>query len=471
MKLYMKLFSAKFLSKLFCIIALSVALPLHPNRLGPLRQQYQHVPVNTTFAKKRCTVLLYGAARNDLLPFIDRNLMQLMQLGTNDEVTFLVHLDIFGSGRRKLTQRFIIYKNQMIQVGDDMQMDSGDPETLRDACTWGFTNFPSDMTVLILWNHGTGDLEPMRSKAINPSELYVFNPKTNLVELNRSIQFLEYIENKEETPDVRGICFDEYTGHFLTNHQVGEVLRDINHTCLGGRPLDILCCDACLMMGIGFAYSLKQYHTQPVARYLVGSQEVVLATGYPYAQMFGKLAAQPVSAEEFAKDTVRIFSDSYGRITHDYTQSAICLEALDPLYESIDTLGNLLIEGMKKQADKSVKNVIKKCSSRTTCTYFEEPSYKDLYQLLNNMLKNIDSIVLLSPADTTSFKQRLSAELRKCCSLIDRVVIANAAGKGLKDAHGISVYVADRKVYPSFPYTDFAQHTSWMNMLGLYLNS
>ena len=463
----MKIFST-YLSKLLLSIALIITTPLS---CGPLRQQYQHVPANTLFAKKRCTVLLYGAARNDLLPFIDRNLMQLMQLGTNDEVTFLVHLDIFGAGRRKLTQRFIIYKNQMIQVGEDMQMDSGDPETLRDACKWGFTNFPSDMTVLILWNHGTGDLEPIRSKAINPSELYVFNPKTNLVELNRSIQFLEYIENKEETPDVRGICFDEYTGHFLTNHQVGEVLRDINRSCLGGRPLDVLCCDACLMMGIGFAYSLKPYRTRPIARYLVGSQEVVLATGYPYAQMFSKLAAQPMSAQEFACETVKIFSDSYSRITNDYTQSALCLDALDPLYESIDTVGNLLIEGIKKQANKSVKEFVKRCSSRTSCTYFEEPSYKDLYQLLTNMLKNIESITLLSVSDTTNYKQRLSQELQKCRSLIDHAVIANATGKGLKDARGISIYVAERKIYPSFPYTDFAQHTSWMNMLGLYLNS
>ena len=435
----------------------------------------QHAPSNTSFAKKRCTVLVYVTSRNSLSSFLERNLQQLMQVGTNDDVTFLVHLDLYGSWTCKLTQRFIIYKNHMVQVGEDSQMDGGDPETLRDACKWAFGNFPSDMTVLVLWNHGSGDIEPSFSRTIDPSVFYISNPTTNLLELNRSMSYLEYLEQaaQQQRKDARerGICFDDCTNHFLTNHQVGEVLRDIQHTCLAGRPLDILYCDACLMMGIGFAYSLKPYRTKPCVRYLVASQEVTLAYGFDYAKLFSKLAVLPITAHEFARDAVQVFAEYYKSIAYDYTQSALCMEKLDYLYSSVDALGNLLIEGLQKQSARSVKNFIRQSSSRNNCISFEEPSYKDLHHLLTNMLNNIDAITLNNQAETACYKQRLSKALQSCCAMVDYVVIANSTSDSLKNAHGISIYVPYDKVYPTFPLIDFAQHTSWLNMLSLYVNS
>lgn len=440
-----------------------------------LKQSHEQVPVHTSFPQKEVTVLLYGSARNDLLPFIDRNLSQLMQLGSNNQITFLVHLDIFGPGRKKLTQRFIIQKNRMVQVGDDMFMDSGDPATLIDACRWAFTQFPSNMKMLILWNHGTGDLEPMHGRAINPSALFNYNPATKLIELNRSITFLDYINlyTIQQSPALRGICFDEATGHFLTNRQVGVALTTVRNNYLQGKPLDILCCDACLMQGIGFAFSLKPYKATPVARFLVGSQEVVLATGYAYNHMFSRISQQSVPAEDFAKHVVQTFAATYSRITGDWTQSAIWLEAIDTLYENVDMVAQILTEALQKQSHHSVQKFIHKSSAKGLCTSFEEPSYKDLFHLCKNMIENINMITLTNQAETDYLKQQLLGMLTTTCTTIKQVIIANIAGTNLKHASGISIYVPDKdkRIDPSFASTDFAQNTSWLEMITLYMQA
>jgi hypothetical protein len=451
-----------------CVILSIYVTQLLPT---PFRAKYDHVPADTTFEKKRCTILLYGAARNDLQPFIERNLVQLMQVGSNGDVTFLAHVDIFGPGRKKQTQRFIIFKNKLTQVGSDMQMDSGDPATLVDSCLWAYQHFPAENNILILWNHGTGDLEPLRGKAINPSELYHYNPQTKLIELNRSIGFLDYLDSQPETPEIRGICFDEATGHFLTNHQVGEALRYVCNTCFNGKPFDTICCDACLMMGIGFMYSIKPYGQKPLTRYLIGSQEVVLATGYPYIQMFTPLATHAMPFEEFSEHVTGTFADAYSKVTGDYCQSALNMEDMDPLYESVDRIAGLLIEGLQNQKNSSVRNLIKKSSSSRNCTTFEEPSYKDLNHLLTNMQDTISSIELSTKEATSLFKDRLTREINTCKAVIDHVVIANAAGSSLKEAKGISIYVPEKKMHPSYQHTDFAHNNRWYTMLKTYLAS
>lgn len=430
-----------------------------------------HVPAYTTYVKKPVTVLLYGSARNDLLPFIDRNIKQLMQVGSNDNITFLIHLDIFGPGRKKLTQRYIILKNQLIQVGSDMSMDSGDPATLLDACTWAFKNFPAEMTILDLWNHGTGDLEPKNGRVINSIELFKYNPTTNMIELNRGITFFDYLNQEHTRMCHRGICFDESTGHFLTNHHVGATLRTVCDTCLGGKPIDFILCDACLMQGIGFSYSLKPYSKTPVAKYLIGSQEVVLATGYAYNHMFEKLAQQPMSHEAFANHVVQVFANTYSKITHDYAQSAIHLENIDPLYEVVDRVACLLIDALQSPASRSVHYYIQKSSSYETCTHFEEPSYKDIYHLFSNMIANISMV----DASLEAIKNQLVKELQNACTVIKQTIIANAVGKegSLKHATGISIYLPnperDARIDSSFPVTDFGKNNHWLNMLTLYM--
>jgi hypothetical protein len=62
-------------------------------------------------------------------------------------------------------------------------MDSGDPETLISAILWAATECPADNYILILWNHGTGIIDPERYRIINPTALFTFNPVTHTLVL------------------------------------------------------------------------------------------------------------------------------------------------------------------------------------------------------------------------------------------------------------------------------------------------
>ena len=455
---------------------------------NPLRHIREKLPTTTTFAKKPVTVLLYGSARNDLLQFIYRNLQDLMRVGSNENINFLIHLDTLDP--QPVTQRFIVMKNKLVQIGDDMRqnsvMFSSDPAALIDACGWAFKNFPSETTILILWNHGTGDCEPTYGKIINSIELFHYNHETKKIELNRSINFLDYVSKTSNECDIarrktgthynsattRGICYDNATKRFLTNHQVGQSLRMVSNLYLNGKPIDLVLCDACLMQGIGFAYSLKPYKEQPVARFMVGSQEVVLATGYAYSQMFSKMAQKPMSAEDFAYHVVQVFDNTYRPLTDDFTQSVIHLENIDQLYESINTVAQILIEGITKQSNNSVRKLIQKCSSRSACTSFEEPSYKDMHHLFKNMISNISIVQLNAQQETQQYQQRLLQVLNTACIIIKQVVIANTYGKNFTNASGIYIYVPEKKIIdPSFQSTDFARNNSWYQLLVLYLQN
>lgn len=435
---------------------------------GITKTTYEKVPADTKFPPKHTTVLIYIAGCNDLLSFIERNLLQLMQVGTNSTLTILVFLNTVQQGRKKITQRFIVYKNKLVQVGDDPAMDSGHPDTLIQACVWAFTNFPAtDVRMVDLWNHGTGGLEPRYRKAINPAELYRYNPTSGMIELNRSLGFLDYLQNR--APTTRGICFDDLTRNYLTNRQVGDALRKVSEICLKGEPFEIVCCDACLMGCIEVAYSLKPYGKKPVARLFVASQEVVLATGYPYTRLFSRTAQTPLDAYTLAKHIVESFGQAFHPITKDYTHSAVDLTHIDPLYDYIEQLAQLLIEGMQNQQNNSVRLLLKKCSSKELCTYFEEPTYKDLYHLCTLLIQHASSVQLKDNHASEAWTAQFKHTAQHICKIIKNIVIHNVTGPHLSKAEGISIYLPSETIHYSYATTDFGKETSWLRMLQLYI--
>lgn len=428
------------------------------------RAHYERISPNTTFPEKNITVLVYIAARNDLAPFVERNLMQLMQIGSNENITFAIYMCSAHHGKQKVTQRFIVHKNRLVQVGEDAPEDSGDPATLIKACAWAFTKFPARNTVVILWDHGTGCIEPHFRRAIHPSELYRYNPATQRIELNRSISFLDYMAQYDT---VKGICFDNLTKHYLTNHEVGEALRYVVHHYLGGKPIDILCTDACLMQGLGFMYSLYPPDKSPAAHYVIGSQEIVLATGYPYTHLFSKAAENKhFDAQQLAHQIVYAFAGVYRELTEDYTQSAIDLFAIQPLYQQLQQIAHLLTEGMKQEVNRSVHKLIATASNKNNCTSFEEPSYKDLQHFLNNLAKGIPTMQLKTQQATTHVQHELRQAIATTLLLLKNIVVANAAGKNLANATGLSIYIPHDSIHGSFPMTDFGKGTSWLTMLN-----
>ena len=255
---------------------------------------YEIVPDVAPLETKEYTVAVYIAARNELAPYVLANLHAMMRVGSTDNLTIVVHLDSIIKNNGMRTQRFIVYKDKIVQVGELPAMDSGHPDTLIDFCRWAFTQFPCRQPMLMLWSHGMGDLEiENHMHALDASHLR-YHGISNLLSGSRSVEF-----NLS-----RGICFDDITGHALTNHEVGHALALVRDTCLGGEPFACVLCDACLMQSIGFMYSMKPHGKKPVARLLIGSQEAVFASGYDYYRTLLPLSRGNMPLTDFATHVV-----------------------------------------------------------------------------------------------------------------------------------------------------------------------
>lgn len=463
---------------------------LHLNMQGyveiPAEAVLDRVPAQP---KKKWTMLVYIAADNDLYPFAYRNLAQMKQVGSNENFNIVVHLDIRHSGQPKVTKRLYIENNKIWQIGPDAVLDSGSDITLFDSVQWALNEYPSEHFALVLWNHGSGDLNPILRKTINPSQLFRYNAETALIDLDRSIGFIDFIDHLTAQSEAtgttntaeqtnyaaatessfdcinRGICFDETNGTYLDDAKLMRAFTKIvkEH----GKKIDLIIFDACLMAGTGTTWIMSQF-----ANYMVASEEVVPGSGYNYQLVLQPLADGTATPENLAKHIVQTFYTTYGHQTNDYTHSALKLQEFGAVSDNIDLLSELLIEALQDQKHNSVKQWIKKARSRQTCTYFDEPSYIDLWNFYENLLNSVNQITLNNKQHTNDMIEAITYTLQRGIELLRKLVIANTAGKNLAGAHGISIYFPEFQVakqsYASYDTTEFARNNSWLQFLRQY---
>ena len=123
--------------------------------------------------KKSWTIMIYMAADNDLNPFAWKNLKQMELIGSNENINIIVQLNIPGNNT---TKRYVVKKGKklLVQEQNNIQekFNSGSYHTLINFVAWGAHDFPADNYGLILWNHGTGAIDPHFGRAINPADLF-----------------------------------------------------------------------------------------------------------------------------------------------------------------------------------------------------------------------------------------------------------------------------------------------------------
>lgn len=415
--------------------------------------------------RNKRTVMIYMAADNDLRPFAARNIQQMANIGSNQNITIIAHLDIRITGNKKITRRYLIERDQVLHVDPynplTQQMDSGNPATLISFCEWGIKNYAADVYDLILWNHGTGILEPPHGKIINPMDLFVFNPSTHRLDLDRSIGFMEAINQLE--PQQRGVCWDDTTGNYLSNRKLETALEAICQKCLNGKKFGIIGFDACLMSMIEVNSFIKRY-----AHITVGSQEVELGMGWKYDEVFFPFLKEPLSTPAFASHIVNAYEKTYQSITNDYTLSAINLDSIDALERNIDHVARLLIEYLDTQRN-IMHQIIKESKNKMLCTHFDEPTYIDLHHFYRNLLANVKKITTENTQINQSAKNILIAKLNEGIQLIEQLVIANTVGKNLKNARGIAIYFPERGIHSSYQEAVFLKSNAWGTLLTRYI--
>lgn len=415
--------------------------------------------------KKPWTFIVYTAADNSLRDFAARNMKQMSAVGSNNNINILVHLDIRLLGSKKITRRYFIEKNNPVQLEmtEKTPMNSGDPQTLISACKWAIEEYPAEHYMLILWDHGTGIIDPYSRRHIDTRTLFSYNAEANIYELDRTIGYLELLELIN---DPKGICWDDSSGDYLTNQKFEFALNEITSRILKNKKFDIIAFDACLMSMIEIANLTKNY-----ADIQVSSQEVEPGPGYRYDEVLAPFLFGAPSPRDFAAHVVDSFAKAYKPSGNhsgfvDFTQSALDLNHINELEQNIDQLGSLFSTALQSAEAGLFKNIISASRNKKHCTHFNEPSYIDLHHFYSNLLNKLTS------ANTahSSLVQQANNIVQEGIKLINNAIINNVSGSNLPHAKGISIYFPERKIHTSYKKTNFAKNR-WVKFLSDYLLS
>lgn len=414
----------------------------------------------TRAPQKKATFMVYVAADNDLHIFAWKNIRQLAEIAPQN-INIVVFLT--EPGRNKKTQIYLVEKNRSILLNKENQtkLDSGDAKTLSDFCSFSIEKFPADNYILILWNHGTGILDPVknpfRSKSITPSELFTLNPETLKIEIDRTTTFLEFIEEDEEQMH-RGVCFDDTHNSYLNNQKLEQALITLKNGALKNKKFHTIGMDACLMSMVEVANIFKEY-----ADNMIASQEIELGAGWRYDKVM-KYFIDNDNLDNLNKHTVQTYKDTYDKITPDYTLSSIDLNRVNDLEQAVDNLALRLIDSLNDQIDNTVKATLQQSKRNIG---FEEPTYVDLATLCNNILQNATKMRNKNEATLVALRNACNT----CLQRISAAVTANTHGDKVKYATGISIYFPEKNIHSSYSRTNFATKNNWHNFLLKYISS
>lgn len=435
---------------------------------------------------KPTTLIVYIAADNNLHPFAWKNIKQMETIGSNENINIIVQINTPGSTP---TKRYIIKNGRRLLVPGEGQLmsqklNSGSPQTLIDCVAWAMKYYPAENLILNLWNHGAGVYEPGLSldynlqnvKLVDPYNLFRLDPTTNMLVLDRSIEYIispelfapnhTYDEkgNLFQKYKGRGICFDETFKSYLSNQDLKYALSEIQTKILKGKKIGVLWFDACLMAMIEIANICKDH-----VSYLVGSQEVEYAAGSNYEFVLNPFLKKSLHPKEFASHVVHSFEKAYQSVTKDFTQSATDLSLLAPLESNINLVAGQLLLAMQYQYNNSVIKYLQKCKTRPNCICFQEPSFIDIRSFYTNLQTNISTITLTNSSVETTIKYSLSKLLNQGIDLINQAVIANKVGTNLQKAGGLSIYFPERGMFSTYPKCSFAQTNNWGKMICQYM--
>ncbi len=416
--------------------------------------------------KTSVLVIIYMAARNDLAVYAETHISQLLNLGSTDRVKIFVHLDLQKPDEPLLSRNFFVEKDKLLRVGNDEPTDSGKKDTLIQAATMAYEQFPADEVALVLWNHGTGPIEPKVAPAINQWELWRVDSVTGKIDLDQSIGYLDRFSPGETSFDgTKGICFDDVTGSYLKTHELVQAIEHISKNVIK-KKFKIVACDACLMAGIDVFSGL-----QPYVDYYVASQEVELGLGYKYDLIVEPLIKDEICCgEELACHFVSAFKKYYSPKIDFYTHVALDLSYCEKLDLNIEKLSQCLSFGLEHQDQKSVKEAIRLSRHKKYCIHFNEPTYIDLGNFYKNLLTHLGSCTLKN-GETKAFRSLLFETIHEGIGLIRDAVKANEVGSKHEHASGISIYFPEYMIHKSYRSNYFAQKTLWLSFLEKYIAS
>jgi hypothetical protein len=233
--------------------------------------------------------------------------------------------------------------------------------------------------------------------------------------------------------------------------------------------VDILGMESCLMSMAEVCYELREN-----VRYMVGSEGLMLNTGWPYESILGHLKENlDMSPRMYAKQIVREYISYYedyeigGLSTH---LSACDAEKMDGVAYAFSDLVSLLRRGVRKKGDSQKLDLqVYSLTCKILLAHWEAQSYQDEQYV-----------------DLWDFCERLKAHCRysddltiiKQCIIVQKalepvVLISGHTGAEFQHSTGLSIYfpwTAD-DFSPEYKDLKFSTDTKWGEFLEEFLES
>ena len=319
------------------------------------------------------TMLIFVQANNNLAGFAVKNFSDMALVGSSANVNLLVQW--YQPGHRGIW-RYKIEKEKMVldECFQEAETDGSKAADLVNAMHWAVTKHPARNYSLVLWDHGIGILDPVWGaqgrqrtgfELVDMDEAMVAsNPRIQIDGLTTDMGSTLTLEQRLDTSytSTRGILFNEHSRTYMDNQNLASALRTIKTQVLNNRKIDLLGMDACLMAMVEVGYLARD-----CVHYMVGSQEVELGYGWNYNAVSMSLSRGALSPLQLAQSIVRVYETFYLPKVSFYTQSAIDLEKIGGLKDSIDQVVRAV--GVCKQSDRvATCEALRK--SRQACLQF-----------------------------------------------------------------------------------------------------
>ncbi|MGH9765068.1 MAG: clostripain-related cysteine peptidase, partial [Blastocatellia bacterium] len=289
------------------------------------------------------TVMVYFAADTVDQHAMD-NLTRLKTAGSTDEVAFLAQINPPDGSE---TTWYWLERNTALEedvVARFSDADAGDPETLVDFVTWAAKAAPAKHYMLILWGHGDGWQSEDNAgriagrtvrRRVDASKLKRLiransdgDPNAERL-LNSLVLLPNTTVNGANSPDI------------MDGQELKRALCAIREN-LGGRKIDILGMDSCMMAMVEVGYQLRD-----AVDYLVACEDVEPIESWPYDFIFTDLVRHPeMSPLQLGQLIVRKYIINYKGEGRFVTQSMCDLRCSRDLASAIDHLAEKLKGGL-----------------------------------------------------------------------------------------------------------------------------
>ncbi len=385
---------------------------------------------------KRVSIFIFMAADNNLYLSSIRDLREMEQVGSSNDVNIVVEVD-----RRKAftfedepqitelhTKRLYIEKGQSKELADLGETNTGDYRALKKFLEWGIETYPAERYFVILWNHGGGVKdEDVYNKFHARMKRPIFGSATEGVE-------------------VRWILGDDTSRDYLDMIELKKALSI-------GKKLELVGFDACLMSMFEVIYQLRD-----IAHFCIGSQEVEPPDGWPYHDILSFITQYPESlTRKITSHIVSVYINHFESTSEKVTQSAVRTGDIEEIAQQVDALAERLLSTFDK-SELELSRILR------TVQKYREQDYVDLYHFAELCESKIDDVIVRETA-------------KKLMSTIADTTVSNAhTGAYLEHSHGISILFPGYKLKDEeeklYQQLDFSQkYPNWFKLITRYVSA